>query len=144
VILFQSSQDKLENCIRTLQNIVIPKAQHLKSFLSQPLFANTIRLVVRVLTAIDLKNQLPTQARKIDDVWTDRHLPLELNANEAMGAQSIPQPTLGVGHVASQILRVTNAHPAPSPGALRAPPSPRWGEGNACRGFDQHSLSCGR
>src|SRR5688572_28015631 len=53
----ERSHDQIQYCVGPLQNIVIPKPQDLKSFLLQPPIANAIRLVLRMLAAVDFQNQ---------------------------------------------------------------------------------------
>jgi len=57
--------------------------------------------------AIELKEKLPAEACKIDNIGSDRHLPFELVAHKTMRAQAIPKPAFRIGHFLPQNLRLT-------------------------------------
>jgi hypothetical protein len=68
------------------QNIIVPEAKHAKPFTSEIIVPDYIVLIVCVLAAIDLNDQLSSEACKVDDISADRKLSLELEAVEAMSA----------------------------------------------------------
>ena len=86
-----------------------------------------------MLSAVQFHDQPMIKARKINDVGSNRHLALELVSTEAMRAQPIPQPALGVGHVVSQTSWPESRTFIPSPGSAcgRATLSPA-GRGDRC------------
>ena len=55
-----------------------------------------------MLAAIRLDDQARAEVHEVDDVGTDRLLATEFLTVQAMGAQVLPQPLLGVGHVLTQ------------------------------------------
>jgi hypothetical protein len=52
-----------------------------------------------MLAAIDLDDELSPETSEIHYIRSDRNLPLEFVPVESMGAQAVPQPALGIGHV---------------------------------------------
>jgi hypothetical protein len=68
------------------QNIIVPESEHAKPFSSEIVVSHYIVPIVCVLTAVDLDNQLSSETCKIDNVWTNGNLPLELESIEAMSA----------------------------------------------------------
>jgi hypothetical protein len=55
-----------------------------------------------VLPAIHFDQQLSPHAGEIGYVFPDWDLPLELDAFQAVCAQPIPKPPLGIGHIRAQ------------------------------------------
>src|SRR5262249_32745179 len=94
----------------------------------EPVGPQLVRRAIRVLTAIDFDNEMFLEADKIDDVFANQSLSLEFRAFEAMRAQEIPEPALGIGHVATERFRLSVCHPLSRPRFARAP-SPKRGEG---------------
>jgi hypothetical protein len=91
--------NSLKHPVRIVQHLIIPEPQHAKPLIFKPLVAAVIGFVVRVLAAIHFDDQPLRQTDKIDDVAPDRNLPFELVSGKAMGAQQVPQPPFGVGHI---------------------------------------------
>lgn len=58
-----------------------------------------------MLTTIGLHDQSCSEMHEIYDVWTDRLLAAELLPIESMRSQMLPEPMLGVRHVAAKLLR---------------------------------------
>jgi hypothetical protein len=87
--------------LRIFQDVIVPESQHTKSFSPQIGVTHFVPSILCVLPAIDLNDQLSPEARKVDHIRSDWHLPLEFVSAEAVSAQPVPQPTLGVGHVAA-------------------------------------------
>jgi hypothetical protein len=85
------------------------------------------------LPAIGFDDQSVLDACEVGDEGTDRVLPSELAAGEALGTEEVPEQLLGIGHVAPQVAGHQVRHAAgmagkyrgevdaPSPGALRRP-----------------------
>jgi hypothetical protein len=68
---------------------MIPKVQHRKPLLPQPLVSLLVTLVA-VLTPIRFNNQLGFQAHKIDDIGAYWLLPLEFQAHETLSTKIMP------------------------------------------------------
>jgi len=62
-------------------------------------------LRLEMLSAIDLDNEVRLVTDEINNKWTDRSLSSKARAAKSMGADSIPNDPLGLGHVASQRAR---------------------------------------
>jgi len=58
-------------------------------------------LVIIMLATIDLDHHVCVRTIKIEYIWPDRMLPPELPSIQTTIAQVMPQPSLGVGLVAS-------------------------------------------
>jgi len=95
----------LKNTVDVPENIVIPKAHHAIIPGSQPGIADSIRLGVGVLPAVELDNQSMPAANEVADVRTDWPLPDELGARYLPIAQPPPKLVLGVCLIGSQFTR---------------------------------------
>jgi hypothetical protein len=58
-----------------------------------------------MLPAIDLDDQPPFAADKIDHIWPNALLAHELRACDLSRAQAVPQPSFGIGRVEPQLAR---------------------------------------
>jgi hypothetical protein len=102
----------------------------------QPLLAYRVAWIGRVLTAVELDNDVLLAADKVDEIRPDRALTNKFESAERTRLQSIPELRLGVGRIGSEIssahrgesVCITHAG-APSPGSLRDPTSPRRRQG---------------
>ena len=66
----------------------------------QPLISDlVVRLLLNVLTTVDLNHKVLLQADKIDDVLTHRMLPAKLVSREAAQTQRTPEGAFGIGRV---------------------------------------------
>jgi hypothetical protein len=72
--------NRLQHPLDVLENLVVPKSQHAIATVYQPLIANRIAFVGRVLTAVDFNNKPPLAADKINDEWSNRLLTDKLAA----------------------------------------------------------------
>jgi hypothetical protein len=66
--------NRLQHSLDVLENLIVPKSQHAIATVDQPLIANRIAFVGRMLTAFDLNNKPPLAANKINDEWSNRLL----------------------------------------------------------------------
>jgi len=55
-----------------------------------------------VLPAVDLNNQPGFKTNKIDDVRTNRQLAPKRQTHKPMRSQPLPNPRLGIGHIAAK------------------------------------------
>lgn len=77
-----------------------------------------------MLPAIEFDNQIRFMADEIDDITSNRFLPLEFQGQKAMRAQVMPQPLFGIGLPGSQDLGAFQQVPFPL-----SSPSPASGRG---------------
>jgi hypothetical protein len=82
--LFKCAEYHFKHTLGIRQNIVVPESQYTKSLAPQVVIAHFVAQVLGVLPAIDLDNQPAAKAGKVNDIWPDRHLSLELVSLEAM------------------------------------------------------------
>jgi hypothetical protein len=106
-------------------HVVVPESQNLEILSAKPCIANSISFYP-MLPAIDLDDQSRSQANKVRNVGSDRHLASERSPTEPMRAQPVPELAFGIHHrgaertgVRSSRLRhiamrhLTNSHPPP-------------------------------
>jgi hypothetical protein len=65
-----ASVDTLQNNIRLLINIIIPKMQYGKALFLMPLISSRI-MIANMLTTVLFNNQLIYHTDKINDKWAD-------------------------------------------------------------------------
>lgn len=93
---FDGLPNSFQNHLRTIQYVVIPKAQHGQTLRCQPLVTPVIiSNMIAVLSTIHFDDHSTFKADKVDDIWPHGLLPLELQSHEAMGAQVVPEVQLG-------------------------------------------------
>ena len=84
-----------ENCLQNpfaiLQHLVVPKAKHPPALARQISVTDIVTKAFCVLRTVGLDDQLSANAKKVDDVGTDRDLPAKLESAEAAIAQKTPQ-----------------------------------------------------
>ena len=86
---------------------MIPEAQHTITSILQITFTLLIVFpLLQVLPTIELDDQPALGADEIDDVRTNGFLPFELQTEETMPTQVVPEPLLGIGHLATQAFGV--------------------------------------
>jgi hypothetical protein len=78
--------DYLQNFISRTQHIIVPKAHYSESEVVEDAIPADIGRTFRVLAAVDFNDNLYSQIREIDHISSDRYLPLELQAVEAVRA----------------------------------------------------------
>jgi hypothetical protein len=61
----QLCPNRLDHGVNFLQHLIVPKSENPKTRIAQPLIAHTIMLIVVVLAAIHLNNQLFFQTHKV-------------------------------------------------------------------------------
>jgi hypothetical protein len=90
----------------------------------EPSVADSIANVLGVLPPIDLNDETPLAANKIDSVWPDRLLPNEFESIQASRSQFLPKCSLGICCYLAQasgaacLEFVSTAHSySPSPGS---------------------------
>jgi hypothetical protein len=125
--------DHRPDSIEILQNIVIPKADQAEALALK--MGCPIRVAVRgVLAAVDLDDEAPLGAEKIDDVAVDLELAAEFEGAELPIAKDAPELALSVGGVPTKLAcpackMMSSFQTASSPRRDRADPLPQWGEG---------------
>ena len=111
----QRGPNDLDHGVNFLQYLIVPEPEDSETSLLQSLIANTILVVVLMLTAIHLNNQLlfpahalhagnaPSGAGKVEHKIQEWMLASELETGNLPTAQALPQAILGIGHMASQL-----------------------------------------
>ena len=61
----QRYPNDIDHGVNFLQHLIVPKSENPKTRIAQPLIAHTIMLIVVVLAAIHLNNQLFFQTHKV-------------------------------------------------------------------------------
>ncbi len=92
----------LQHAFRLRQHLSIVESQHIQPERAQRFIAlNVTRLRVRfeMLPAIEFNHESNRGRIEIDDVLTDRLLPVELHAFDLFAAQLLPKRTLRVRRV---------------------------------------------
>jgi hypothetical protein len=87
----------LQNTFAILQHLVVPEAKHLPPLARQISVTDIVTKVFRVLRAVGLDDELSANAKKVDNVRSDRNLPPKLDAIQATIAQDMPEAQLAVG-----------------------------------------------
>ncbi len=125
----------LQNGLRLLQHLMIPKAQDGQPPGAQKLVpGRVIGTTLRMLPAVELYDQTMLIAIEIQDVATDRMLAAEFRVGQATTAQEVPDQLLGVGGGLAQVARVfeqVGGEPGGRAGrkTLTPNPSPACGRG---------------
>ena len=99
---------RLSDCARyacrIAKDVNISESQNAVALGLKPLGATVVvpnLLLVAVLIAVDLDDQLRLRAKEVDDVRADDLLATELEALDAAHAEQRPEATLGLCHVAA-------------------------------------------
>jgi hypothetical protein len=90
-------QNCLKHTVSILDHLVVPEAKHLPALARQISVTDIVTKAFCVLRAVGLDDQRSPNAKKIDDVGSERDLPAKLDAIQATIAQKTPQAKLGVG-----------------------------------------------
>ena len=75
---FELGEQIFQNRISSLQDVIVPIPEGLKSLGCQDGIAPFIRFRIRVLAAIDFNDQTPLKANEIQDIISERDLATEL------------------------------------------------------------------
>ena len=103
---FQDSHDLLKNGLRLQKYLIVPEAQDAKSLrFNQTVALLIVPDVLRVLSSIELDDDLRFEARKVGDEPGNRHLSPEPVAGELFGAQMLPKVALSIGRLVAQPTR---------------------------------------
>jgi hypothetical protein len=70
--------DCFQNAVDVSSHVVIPKSQHTIAVIVEPLVADDIAFISRVLAAINLNDKAMLPTDKISDIRADRFLAYEL------------------------------------------------------------------
>jgi len=89
-----------QHALGVFKNIEIRIAHHLIALSRQPSITNRILLIVEVLAAVSLNDDLEPQTDEIGDVRTDGRLAAEFRAIQSSVAEQEPELAFGVGHFA--------------------------------------------
>ncbi len=98
----------LDHRIRLQQHLSIAETKHLQSHTPQRSasgFISNHRGCFKVLAAVHLDHQTNCRRIKVDDILTQRFLPIELNTMQLLPPQPTPHALLGVSHVPAQVSR---------------------------------------
>jgi hypothetical protein len=96
------NHDRVKHAAGIFQYLIIPEPQHAKPLIFEPSGTPKVGLVIGVLTTIHFYNEMFLEADKIDDIFSDHRLTLEFCAFESVGAKEVPEPALGVSHIAAE------------------------------------------
>jgi hypothetical protein len=103
--LLQFQADRLEHGIQVFEDEVVPEPHHPEALRVQP---GRPVLVLRgpdgMLAPVQLDDQPALKTNEVRDVRADRGLPTELGFGDLIIAQAIPQATLGVGRLPSELV----------------------------------------
>ena len=113
----QQRGNPLEHGVHLIQHLVIPEAGDAPSGESEPLRAPTvIRSALDVLSAVELDDEPPLDAREVREPRTDRMLTTEFVPMQLRSAQPMPETLFRVSGGPPQIPRELDApHPGPLP-----------------------------
>jgi len=99
---FQTYLNGLDYAIDLSKYLIVPKSQHPESgFLKNNCTLHVMRSLVLMLPTIDFDDQFDRETNKIENVILKRMLPSKLQS-KLIATQSIPQFTLGIGHIPTQ------------------------------------------
>ncbi|GMV59414.1 MAG: hypothetical protein AMXMBFR72_25120 [Betaproteobacteria bacterium] len=96
----------LQDSLHLHQHLPIVESQHTQPERPQRFVAlNVTRLFVRfeMLPAVEFDHESNRGRVEIDDVSTDRSLPVELNALDLLATQPLPERTFGVGQIRPEL-----------------------------------------
>ena len=108
----EKGSDSFGQSVRIIERLLIAEAKDTVVLGGEPSIANSVtKLGIGIVmpSAIELDEQTGSQMSEVGDIGTDRNLPPEARVKLA---QSLPEPLLRHGHLASQI-------PGPSNSILR-------------------------
>jgi len=124
---------------QSLNTRVIPKSQDPIALPFEPTRALVVvLLLLGVLAAVQIENELRFEADKIDDVMTERDLAAKLEAREPASAELIPNDSLGIGHVLAKLASIFKGHDSPPEKASHAAPLSPCGRGEGGEGYQHH------
>jgi hypothetical protein len=138
-------QNSLQNPFAILQHLVVPEAKHLPALVRQISVTEIVANASGVLRTVGFDNQLSANAKKVDNVQSDRNLSAKLESVQATIAKKTPQAQFAVGRrsthrsSAGALVRrdaCVSLHRSPIRGAalirraFGAPPSPRGRRGS--------------
>src|SRR6185437_14382629 len=107
----QSLENGQDHAIRIRQHVIVPEPHNTTAARFQPARPPCVVILkYRMLATIDFDDELCRGAEEVDDVGSDRLLPTEAEAVELLAPQARPQPTLGIGRCAAQLLNVRRHH----------------------------------
>jgi hypothetical protein len=100
--------DKQQHPFSIAQHVVIPESDNAISASLEPFGADTV--VIGMLTAIDLDDQLSFRAEEIGDVRSDWVLSPETSSVQLLAPQTEPQSLLSIGEIATQFAGERRSH----------------------------------
>jgi hypothetical protein len=135
----EDNHDCFKNAGYVAKHIIIPEPQFPVVVIDEPLVANSIARIVRMLSSVDFNDEATFTANQIDGVWTDRLLPDELVATQRARPEAIPQRIFGVGRIAAQtsgalgfaLIGLAHVATPPRPDCFAIRPLPARGERSA-------------
>ncbi len=88
------------------EHLIIPEPQHAKILTFQPCGSRTVLVgSVGMLTAIDLDDEPPGEADKVDDIRSNRYLAAKAMAADLFESELRPKASFGLGWIAPQLAR---------------------------------------
>ena len=101
----QRLPDGVQHGIGVQEYVVVPESKDAESLSHQPGIACGVVRGLNVPPTIRLDDHSRSEMHEIYDARTDRLLAAELLPIESMRSQMLPEPMLGVRHVAAKLLR---------------------------------------
>jgi hypothetical protein len=98
----QRSNDGLFNSISFIENLIVPKPQYAKSLFFQPRTTfQVVRNLFRMLTSIQLNDQLLLKTDKVNNLLTYGLLSAKLISGKLTETKMLPQRTFSISHILS-------------------------------------------
>jgi hypothetical protein len=93
----------MQNALGIGEDVIVPEAEHAIAALLEP--ARARLTLIRMLSAIDLNDELRLGAKEIDDIRPNRVLATEAETFELLSPQTRPQPDLRIRRRQAQYAR---------------------------------------
>ncbi len=87
----------LNNLVQAVQHFIIPEPDHPEALRLKKTRPFRIRLGIRMLPTVNLNNQTPFQAEKVDNIGADDMLTPELAVRHLPAPEAAPDFTFGLG-----------------------------------------------
>jgi hypothetical protein len=109
LIVCKMHDDILKHRLRFLKNVIVPIAQHLKSFPRQARISHMIALRGKMLAAVHFDHDPAFEADKVQDEPLERHLSTEFETDKAAVPQEPPHLRFCIGRGMTHLPGVTAA-----------------------------------
>jgi hypothetical protein len=140
VIQSELRKQVFQDNVASLQDVIVPVPDDLKSIAGQNGIASFIPIGIQMLTAVDLNEESTFETTEVQYIILKGDLAAKFYLRKTPIAKQMPHRRFGKGRGATHVAGVgtiafcsrpmvcTDRHD-PSPGSLRSPPSPTRGEG---------------